>query len=36
VHVQAFQWVLEVAQAKGVLRGKVLAIDARRWKPTRR
>jgi len=28
VHVQAFQWVLEVAQAKGVLRGKVLAIDA--------
>jgi transposase len=28
VHVQAFQWVLEVAQAKGVLHGKVLAIDA--------
>ena len=28
VHMQAFQWVLEVAQAKGVLRGKVLAIDA--------
>ena len=26
--MQAFQWVLEVAQAKGVLRGKVLAIDA--------
>jgi transposase len=28
VHGQAFQWVLEVAHAKGVLRGKVLAIDA--------
>jgi transposase len=28
VHVQAFQWVLEVAQATGVLHGKVLAIDA--------
>ena len=28
VHMQAFQWVLEVAQAKGVLHGKVLAIDA--------
>jgi transposase len=28
VHVQAFQWVLEVAAAKGVLHGKVLAIDA--------
>jgi transposase len=28
VHLQAFQWVLEVAQSKGLLRGKVLAIDA--------
>jgi transposase len=28
VHLQAFQWVLEVAAAKGLLRGKVLAIDA--------
>jgi transposase len=28
VHVQAFQWVLDVAHAKGVLHGKVLAIDA--------
>ena len=28
VHLQAFQWVLEVAVAKGLLRGKVLAIDA--------
>jgi transposase len=28
VHAQAFQWVLEIAAAKGVLHGKVLAIDA--------
>jgi transposase len=28
VHLQAFQWVLDVAQRKGLLRGKVLAIDA--------
>jgi IS5 family transposase len=28
VHLQAFQWVLDVARTKGVLRGKVLAIDA--------
>lgn len=28
VHTQACQWVLQVAQAKGVLRGQVLAIEA--------
>lgn len=28
VHLQAFQWVLDVARTKGLLRGKVLAIDA--------
>ena len=28
VHLQAFQWVLDVARDKGLLRGKVLAIDA--------
>ena len=28
VHLQAFQWVLDVARERGLLRGKVLAIDA--------
>jgi transposase len=28
VHLEAFQWVLDVAQTKGLLRGKVLAVDA--------
>jgi transposase len=28
VHLAAFQWVLDVAQTKGLLRGKVLAVDA--------
>jgi transposase len=34
VHTAVFQWVLKLATEKGLVKGKTVAVDSTRWRPT--